>query len=151
MDGPAKIFTIVAALVDTNILVYRFDTTAEAKQARAVAVLRPGIEGAVFSIAYQSVVEFFPAVTKAVAGRGPLLDAADARRETEELLNEFDVIFPTPSIVRTALRGMAAYQLSWFDALIWAHAEELGLEELISEDFQHDRLYGTVRVVNPFL
>ena len=26
-----------------------------------------------------------------------------------------------------------------------------GLSELVSEDFQHDRLYGTVRVVNPFL
>ena len=46
---------------------------------------------------------------------------------------------------------MAAYQLPWFDALIWAHAEESGLEELISEDFEHDRFYGTVRVVNPFL
>src|ERR1041385_1900892 len=32
-----------------------------------------------------------------------------------------------------------------------ARHEELGLEQLISEDFQRDRLYGTVRVVNPFL
>jgi len=30
-------------------------------------------------------------------------------------------------------------------------AEEYGLDELASEDFQHDRLYGTVRAVNPFL
>ena len=61
------------------------------------------------------------------------------------------MIYPTASIVRTALLGMAGYQFSWFAALIWAHAEESGLEKLISEDFQHDRLYGTVRVVNPFL
>ena len=26
-----------------------------------------------------------------------------------------------------------------------------GLRELWSEDFQHDRLYGSVRIVNPFL
>ena len=26
-----------------------------------------------------------------------------------------------------------------------------GLAELWSEDFQHDRLYGTVRVINPLL
>jgi len=25
------------------------------------------------------------------------------------------------------------------------------LEEILSEDLQHDRLYGTVRVVNPFI
>jgi predicted nucleic acid-binding protein len=53
--------------------------------------------------------------------------------------------------VRTAIRGMAAYQLSWFDAQIWACAEHYGLSELWSEDFQHDRLYGTVRVLNPFV
>jgi predicted nucleic acid-binding protein len=44
----------------------------------------------------------------------------------------------------------AAYQLGWFDAQMWAYAEEYGLDELISEDFQHDRLYGTVRAINPF-
>jgi predicted nucleic acid-binding protein len=26
-----------------------------------------------------------------------------------------------------------------------------GLEEILSEDFQHGRCYGTVRVTNPFL
>ena len=42
-------------------------------------------------------------------------------------------------------------QLSWSDAQLWAYAEHYGLAELISEDFQHDRICGTVRVVNPFL
>lgn len=30
-------------------------------------------------------------------------------------------------------------------------AEHYGLTEMITEDLQDDRLYGTVRVVNPFL
>jgi predicted nucleic acid-binding protein len=34
---------------------------------------------------------------------------------------------------------------------LWAYAEEYGLAELVSEDFEHGRTYGTVRVVNPFL
>jgi hypothetical protein len=50
-----------------------------------------------------------------------------------------------------ATSGSAACQLSWFDAHVWAYAEHYGLEELVSEDFQHDRIYGTVRVRNPFL
>jgi predicted nucleic acid-binding protein len=53
--------------------------------------------------------------------------------------------------VRLAVRGSAAYGLSWFDAHLWAHAEYYGLAEILSEDFPHRRLYGTVRVVNPFL
>jgi len=66
------------------------------------------------------------------------------------MLAQFSILYPDESVVRTALRGMAAYQLSWFDAHMWAYADAFGLSELISEDFQHGRLYGSVRVVNPF-
>ena len=76
---------------------------------------------------------------------------AEARREAEELLTIFTVLYPNEAVVRTALRGAAMYGLSWFDAHLWAYAEVYGLAEIWSEDFQHDRLYGTVRVRNPFL
>lgn len=66
------------------------------------------------------------------------------------MLAQFEVLYPTEGLVRTALRGSAAYQLGWFDAHLWAYAEHYGLAELWSEDFQHDRLYGSVRAVNPF-
>ena len=108
MGGNAKICTIVvAALVDTNILVYRFDARTPAKQARAIELIDRRIDEESLRIAYQSVIEFYAAVTKAFGGRKPLLDSVDARHETEELLFEFDVVFPTESIVRTALRGVA--------------------------------------------
>jgi predicted nucleic acid-binding protein len=67
------------------------------------------------------------------------------------MLREFEILYPTEALVRTALRGTATYQLAWYDAHLWAYAEHYGLPELLSEDFQHDRLYGTVRAVNPFL
>ena len=41
--------------------------------------------------------------------------------------------------------------LSWFDAHLWAYAEVHGIADLLSEDFQHGRLYGTVTIRNPFL
>ena len=63
---------------------------------------------------------------------------------------QFPVIYPDDAVLRTALRGAAAYGLSWFDAHMWAYAEVHGLEELVSEDFQHGRLYGTVTANNPF-
>jgi predicted nucleic acid-binding protein len=80
----------------------------------------------------------------------PSWNPADARREAEELLAQFTLLYPTDDVLRTALRGAAAYGLPWFDAQMWAHAEVYGLEELISEDFQSDRLYGRVRILNPF-
>jgi len=79
------------------------------------------------------------------------LSLTDASREAEELLIQFPILYPSTQMFRTALRGVAAYGLSWFDAHIWAYAEHFGLSEIISEDFAHGRFYGSVRVRNPFL
>jgi predicted nucleic acid-binding protein len=68
----------------------------------------------------------------------------------EEFLKQFTVLYPNAAILHEAIRGCAVYQLSWFDAHMWAYAEHYGLDEILTEDVQHDRLYGTVRVVNPF-
>jgi predicted nucleic acid-binding protein len=141
----------VAALVDTNVLVYRFDPRFPDKQRVATEVLRTGIQSGELLVAHQALVEFVAAVSRPVAGGPPLLDHVDATEEVEELLVQFDVLYPTEEVVRLALRGAATYQLSWFDAHMWAYAEAHGIDVLLSEDLQHDRTYGTVRVVNPFV
>ncbi len=90
-------------------------------------------------------------MTRVRPGSKPLLTADEARHEAEELMAQFPVLFPNAALFRTALQGAAAYQLSWFDAHMWAYAEHYGLEEVVSEDFGHGRLYGSVRIRNPFL
>jgi predicted nucleic acid-binding protein len=97
---------------------------------------------------HQAIIEFVAATTRPLGNEPSLLSAEDARQEAEEMLTEFDVLYPTEAVLRLALRGAAAYQLNWFDAHLWAYAEYFGLTELISEDFEHDRLYGSVRIVN---
>ena len=140
----------MASLVDTNVLVYRFDPRFPEKQSVATELLRRGIVHASIRLPHQAILEFVAAVTRPLGGARPLLTPSEARREAEELLAQFDVLYPNDALVRTALRGAAAYELPWFDAHLWAYAEHYGLRELYSEDFQHDRLYGSVRVVNPF-
>ena len=77
----------MASLVDTNVLVYRFDWRFPEKQRVATEVLRAGIrEGSVF-VAHQAIVEFVAAVTRSLAGAEALLNSADARREGDELLS----------------------------------------------------------------
>ncbi len=145
----------MAALVDTNVLVYRFDPRDPRKQRVAEALLREGVRRESIRVPHQAIVEFVAACSRPLRGGSPLaggslLSPEDARREAEELLATFEVLYPDEGLVRTALRGAAAYQLSWFDAHLWAYAEHYGLDELLSEDFQHDRLYGSVRAINPF-
>jgi len=142
----------VASLVDTNVLVYRFDPRDPVKQRRATELLEAGITGQALVLAHQALVEFIAAVTRPQRNLGgrPLLAPAQAILEAEDLLAQFPVIYPSRDQLVTAMRGTATYGLAWFDAQMWACAEVNGLAEILSEDFQHGRHYGRVRVVNPF-
>ena len=140
----------MAALVDTNVLVYRFDNRFPDKQKRATEILRRGIIEDTVRLPHQAIIEFMAAVTRPIRGY-IILTQADALREAEEFLKQFMVLYPNEAILRYAVRGCAAYQLNWFDAHLWAYAEHYGLPEILTEDLQNDRLYGTVRVVNPFM
>lgn len=148
--GVGKSSTPVAGLVDTNILVYRYDPRFPLKQARAAELLRSCIVDRSLVLPHQALVEFVAAVTRPIAGQKPLLAIDEAHREAEDLLTQFPVVYPTETTLRTALRGAALYKLSWFDAHLWAYADERGLDPIWSEDFEDGRLYGRVRVRNPF-
>jgi predicted nucleic acid-binding protein len=141
----------VAALVDTNILVYRFDPRFPDKQARATELLQSGIIEDSIRVPHQALIEFIAATTKPLTRAGPsILSREDARREMEEMLVQFEVLYPDEELVRVAIRGAATYGLSWFDAHMWAYAERFGLDTLWSEDFENGRLYGRVRTRDPF-
>jgi predicted nucleic acid-binding protein len=140
----------VAGLVDTNVLVYRYDSRFPAKQERASALLRRCIESDDLLIPHQALVEFVAAVTRPIAGGAPLLARTDAYQEAEDLIAQFRVVYPTERTLRTALRGAALYGFSWFDAHLWAYAEDCGCDTLWSEDFTHGRIYGRVRITDPF-
>ena len=137
-------------LIDTNVLVYRYDGRFPEKQRIALDVLRKGIETGNARIPHQSIIEFVAATTRG-SPEDRLLDATDACREAEELMAQFPILYPNDTVLRMALRGTTAYGLSWFDAHLWAYAEVHGIAILLSEDFQHGRMYGTVMVRNPFL
>jgi predicted nucleic acid-binding protein len=140
----------VASLVDTNILVYCFDSRALAKRAAARELLRRGAAEKMIRIPHQALIEFVSVVARKVRGT-PLLPLEEATQQAEGFMAAFPVLYPNDQLFRTALRGMAAYQLSWFDAHLWAYAEHYGLHEILSEDFEHGRMYGTVRIRNPFV
>jgi predicted nucleic acid-binding protein len=140
----------VASLVDTNILVYRCDPRDAAKRGAAHDILRNGEKSGDLRIAHQSLVEFMKSVIRP-RGSSPLMNREDATRQVELFMVQFPVLYPDEHVFRIALWGMAAYQLPWFDAHLWAYAEHYGLPEILSEDFQHERRYGTVTIRNPFV
>ena len=141
----------MSALVDTNVLVYRFDPRDPAKQRTARELLRDGIERGTLRLPHQALVEFVQAVTRPLGrGAASLLARPDALRETESLMAQFEILYPTQALLRTAISAVATYRLSWLDAHLWAYAEHYALEEILSEDFSDGQLIGAVRMRNPF-
>ena len=142
---------LVATLVDTNILVYRCDPRDPAKRDAARNVLRRGEASGEFRISHQSLIEFVNSAIRLRGAAGALMTCEDATRQAELFMAEFPVLYPDEHVFRTALRGMSAYRLPWYDAHLWAYAEHYGIREILSEDFEHGRWYGTVRIRNPFV
>jgi len=143
--------SLVVSLVDTNILVYCYDTAAPFKREAARDLLRAGVAKEELRIPHQAMVEFVNVVTRKRGGRDSLLPPEEAWRQAEEYLISFPILYPNESVLRKALLGMAAYKFAWYNAHLWAYAEHYGISEILSEDFEHGRWYGTVRVRNPFV
>ena len=143
----------MASLVDTNVLVYRYDPRFSDKQEIARALLRRGLEHQELVLPHQAVVEFVAVTSRPRSDLGgtSLLSPEIAYREAEGLMRDFPVVYPDEEVLITALRGVSTYGLSWFDAHLWAYAEVNAMSEILSEDFEHGRHYGSVRVVDPFL
>src|SRR5436305_223781 len=86
------------------------------------------------ALAHQSLLEFVNSVIRPRGKQSPLMTHEHATRQAELFMTQFPVIYPNEQVFRTALRGMAAYRLSWYDAHLWAYAEQYGIPEILSED-----------------
>lgn len=71
-------------------------------------------------------------------------------RRNAEVLAQWPIAPYTLDMLRRAWHWVDSAQVSYWDALILAAAENAGCAYLLSEDFQNGRVYGEVTVVNPF-
>jgi predicted nucleic acid-binding protein len=132
------------AFVDTNVFVYAVDASSPAKRIRAQSLLADLADSIVIST--QVLLEFYVTATRKLAKP---LSPEDAERRVHELSGT-EVVEVTVPLVRTAITLSREHRLSLWDALIVESARARGCRRLFSEDFQHGREFGNVRVENPF-
>jgi predicted nucleic acid-binding protein len=104
-------------------------------------------EGGNGALSTQVLQELYLALRKKVSS--PLSSA-----EAEQTLRDYFawyVVINTPESILRAVKLESRYQISFWDALILQAAEVAQAEILYSEDLNHRQVYGSVRVVNPFL
>ena len=132
--------------VDTNLLVYVYDATDQAKRDRATAVVIALAEAGTGAISTQVLSELYRALTK---GRGLNLAPDVAEASVLRYARSWPVLDVNLVHVMEAMRGVREHRLSYYDALIWATARLNGVPYLLSEDGQDGRIVEGVRMVNP--
>lgn len=130
--------------VDSNLVLYYVDPVEPEKRERATEWLDQLWMAGAGRLSWQVLHEFYWN-----ARRKMRLDRADAREIVEDL-SRWRPVDTALGLIREAWDLMDAAQLSYWDALIVAAAERSGASYLLSEDFQRDRTFGNVRVLNPF-
>lgn len=132
--------------VDTNVLVYRHDSKDRGKQARADQWIRLLVQRRSARTSFQVLQELYVTLTRKLA---PGFDAGEA----QELLRDLSVWRPVAVDLAVMDRSwllQQRYSLSWWDSLIVAAAHVCECPVLLTDDLQHDRLFGEVRAINPF-
>ncbi|WP_294539205.1 PIN domain-containing protein [uncultured Rhodoblastus sp.] len=124
---------------DTNILVYSL--AGDRRGAIAREILRGG-----GIVSVQVLNEFVRVARNKLRLDWPTIDSA---------LNAFrdlvgDVAPLTLAIHEAALELARRDGINIFDALIVAAAREAGCDVLYSEDMQHGRVFGRLKIINPF-
>jgi predicted nucleic acid-binding protein len=133
--------------VDTNILVYAHDQSAGTKCRKALLLTQALWDSGNGVLSTQVLQEFYMALRHKVSS--PL-----SASETEQVLRDYfawEIVVNTRESVIRAISMETRYKISFWDGLILQAAERAGATVLCSEDLSHGQMYGTVRVVNPFI
>ncbi len=129
---------------DTNILRYAYDLDAGSKREIASRWVEEAlVQPQNTAISVEVLQEF--QVNFVRAGHSP----ADAALVLDDF-SQWQIVDNTFPVFKRGLELQTRWQLSLWDAMILAAAQQSGATELISEDFSHNQNYDNVRAINPF-
>ncbi len=131
--------------VDTNVLVYAFDSDAGAKQDHAIATLEHLWKTKSGRVSTQVLQEFYVSVTRKLRSR---VSRPSARRAVELYASWCIVI--EPADIAAAFRIEDEARISFWDALVLAAAQKSGASRILSEDLNAGQKVAGITIENPF-
>ena len=133
--------------LDTNVLVYTFDSRSPRKRDQAQKWVAQALERRQGVISYQVVQEFLSVALRKFANP---LSAAEAVLYLHRVLMPLCKVFPSEALFADALSVADDTGWSWYDSLIVSSAAA-DYSVLASEDLQSGRMVRGVRIQNPFV
>lgn len=132
---------------DTNILIYALDASEGERHRIARELVRESLRRKQLVVSTQVLQEFRYLARGRLRGR-LMVEAV------ELMFEEFARYCATGTdlpLLRAAIQRAEADTLNLYDAIVLEGALRTGCTELLSEDLQHERRFGTLTIRNPFL
>jgi len=135
--------------LDTNILIYSFDSGELAKQQQAQRLITQALDSQEGIISFQVVQEFLNAARRKFINP---LSATDCQTYLVQVLMPLCQVFPQLDLYKKALVIEERYKYSFYDSLILAAALQSYCQILYTEDLQSGQtIEQTLQIINPFL
>jgi predicted nucleic acid-binding protein len=135
-----------ACFIDTNILVYAFNSGPGKKKEIAAELLSGLWQNRTGCLSVQVMQEFHVVVTR--KAKTPI--TCEQSLAILQDLSRWKVFSPRSMDVLAAIQLQTRYNISFWDSLIVRSAIASGCALLYSEDLAHGSIYEGVKVVNPF-
>jgi predicted nucleic acid-binding protein len=131
--------------VDTNVLIYAYDSTDQRKGRIARGLLLQALSGKIVT-STQVLAEFAATLLHKMSPPARPEDVASLL----DALGPIPVILPDADIVRRAVEARMKYGVHFYDGMILAAAERADCGRIWSEDFNAGQRYFGIVVENPF-
>jgi predicted nucleic acid-binding protein len=131
--------------IDTNILIYAYETDDARKQQIAQTLVEGALAGKSV-VSAQVLIEF----AATLLHKRPRDFPAHRVLTILGALSPVQVVAPNMELVQRAVEAHATYGIHFYDGLIVASAERAGCERIWSEDLNPGQKYFGVTVANPF-
>lgn len=132
--------------VDTNILIYSYDQSSQAKRQQARQLIERLWQEQNGCLSVQVMQEFLITVTQKV----PMPLSVEEAEEILEDLSKWDYHAPDAVDILEAIKIQKRYQITFWDANIINSALKSGCQIIWSEDLNAGQVYYGVEVRNPF-
>jgi len=133
--------------LDTNIFVYSFDRNSQSKSEKSQFLIKTALDSANGIISFQVIQEF---LNVSISKFKNPLTITDARKYLENVLFPLCEVFPSFNSYRKTMDLKEKTNYSFYDCLILSAALEADCKYLISEDFDNNRKFGKLTIINPY-
>jgi len=135
------------SFLDTNILVYAYDSSEKEKHSKASRLLKDLWNNQAGVLSIQVLLEFYVVVTQKVERP---ISSSEAKAIIEDYLSSWEVIEPRGETLLSSIEAANKYHFHFWDAMIFVAAKEANVIRIYTEDFQHNLEIEGTKFINPF-